>query len=134
MRKARPIKENTIVKIAISATQPTLEADVDPRFGRCACFLLVDSDSGQLLQAEKNVFAAASGGAGTQAAQRIAEWGAEAVLTGNIGPNAFQILDAAKISTYPGVSGSVKDAIASFQSGKLTRANSPTARAHQGMR
>lgn len=122
------------MKIAISATKPGLDADVDPRFGRCACFLLVDSDSGQLLQAEKNAFAAASGGAGTQAAQRIAEWGAEVVLTGNIGPNAFQILDAAKIQTYPGVSGSVKEAIASFQSGKLTHATSPTARAHQGMR
>jgi predicted Fe-Mo cluster-binding NifX family protein len=122
------------VKIAISATKPGLDAEVDPRFGRCAFFLLVDSDSGQLLQAEKNAFAAASGGAGTQAAQRIAEWGAEAVLTGNIGPNAFQILDAAKIPTFPGVSGSVKDAIASYLAGELKPVSSPTARAHQGMR
>jgi predicted Fe-Mo cluster-binding NifX family protein len=122
------------VKIAISATQPSLEADVDPRFGRCACFLLVESESGQLLQAEKNAFAAASGGAGTQAAQQIAEWGAEAVLTGNIGPNAFQILNAAGIPTYPGVSGSVKDAIASLLAGELKPVGSPTTRAHHGMR
>jgi len=97
------------MKIAISATGPGLEDEVDPRFGRCQYFVIVDLDTMQL-EALENSSAMAPGGAGISTAQMIASKGVGAVLTGNCGPNAYQVLSAAGIQVITGVSGKVKDA------------------------
>jgi len=73
--------------IAISATGPTLDAEVDPRFGRCQCFIIADPQTMEF-EAADNSSAMAAGGAGISAAQMIAGKGVEALLTGNCGPNA----------------------------------------------
>ena len=106
------------MKIAISATGASLDAEVDPRFGRCQYFIIVDPDTMQF-EAVENSSAMATGGAGISAAQMIASKGVEAVLTGNCGPNAYQVLSPAGIKVITGVSGKVQDAIQSYKSGQL---------------
>jgi predicted Fe-Mo cluster-binding NifX family protein len=105
------------MKIAISATGPGLDADIDPRFGRCRSFIIVDPETLEF-EAIENSGIAASGGAGTASAQMVASRGVEAVLTGNCGPNAYQVLEAAGVRVYTGVSGKVSKAIEDYKSGK----------------
>jgi predicted Fe-Mo cluster-binding NifX family protein len=115
------------MKIAISATGPTLDAEVDPRFGRCQYFIIADPETMEF-EAVDNSSAMAAGGAGISAAQAIADQGVQAVLTGNCGPNAYQVLSSAGIQVIAGVSGKVKDVIEGYRSGKLkasTQANVP---------
>ncbi len=106
------------MKIAISATGPNLEAEVDPRFGRCQYFIIADPET-MAFEAIDNSSAAAVGGAGISAGQVITERGVEAVLTGNCGPNAYQVLSAAGIKVITGTSGKVKDVIEGYQAGKF---------------
>ncbi len=106
------------MKIAISATGPTLDAEVDSRFGRCQYFIVADPDTMEF-EAVDNASAMAAGGAGISAAQAIAGKGVEAVLTGNCGPNAYQVLSPAGIKVITGVSGKVKDAIEGYRSGRF---------------
>ena len=120
------------MKIAISATAPGLDAEVDPRFGRCQYFVIVDPQSMEF-EAVDNSSAMAAGGAGISAAQMIASKGVEAVLTGNCGPNAYQTLSAAGIQVITGVSGKIKDAVASYNAGKLQPNAQPSVGSHYGM-
>ncbi|HOQ05068.1 MAG TPA: NifB/NifX family molybdenum-iron cluster-binding protein [Anaerohalosphaeraceae bacterium] len=106
------------MKICITSEGPTLEDRVDSRFGRAAYFLLVDSDTMDC-QVLSNQTAEAGGGVGVQAAKKVLDVGARAVLTGNCGPNAIRILQAGKVAVYSGVSGSVKQAIEAFKAGRL---------------
>ncbi|MDD4986531.1 MAG: NifB/NifX family molybdenum-iron cluster-binding protein [Dehalococcoidales bacterium] len=120
------------MKIAISATAPNLDAEVEPRFGRCPYFIIVDPDTMQF-EAVENSNATASGGAGIASGQMIAGKGVSAVLTGNCGPNAYQVLSAAGITVITGVSGKVRDAVSAYQSGQLQNTSQPTVAAHFGM-
>ncbi len=120
------------MKIAVSATAPSLDADIDPRFGRCQYFIIVDPETMQF-EAIENSGAAASGGAGTSASQMIAGKGVEAVLTGNCGPNAYQVLDSAGIKVITGVTGKVQDAIEGYKSGKYQPSSQPSTAAKSGV-
>ena len=104
------------MKIAVSASSPALDGDIDPRFGRCSYFLIVDTDT-LAFEASENPHQAASGGAGIQAAQLVASKGVQAVLTGSCGPNASQTLNAARIEIVTGLSGSIRDAVRGFRPG-----------------
>ena len=104
------------MKIAISATGPSMDAEIDPRFGRCQHFIIVDSETMEF-EAVDNASAAAAGGAGISAAQMIVEKGTEVVLTGNCGPNAYGVLSSANIEIITGVSGKIKDAIERYKAG-----------------
>jgi len=119
------------MRIAISATGATLDAEVDPRFGRCQYFIIVDPETMQF-EAMENSSAMAAGGAGISAGQMIADKGVQAVLTGNCGPNAYQVLSAAGIQVITGVSGKIKDAIQSYKSGKFQASSQPNVSAHFG--
>jgi predicted Fe-Mo cluster-binding NifX family protein len=115
------------MKIAISAAGPTLEAGIDPRFGRCQQFIVADPDTRQF-EVVDNSSAMSGGGAGISAAQMIVKQGVEAVITGNCGPNAHQVLSAAGIKVITGVSGKISDAIAEYKLGTYagsTQANVP---------
>jgi predicted Fe-Mo cluster-binding NifX family protein len=120
------------MKIAVSSSGTDQSAQVDPRFGRCAYFLVIDTESGKT-EAIANAAQSAGGGAGIQAAQTVADHGAETVLTGNVGPNAHRALQAAKISVITGVSGTVSDALKAFHDGKYKATESPTVQPHFGM-
>jgi len=106
------------VKIAVSALAPYLDADIDPRFGRCQYFVVVDPDTMKFDTIE-NSSASAGGGAGIATAQTLSGKGIEAVITGNCGPNAYEALAAANIKVVSNVSGKVRDAIQNYKSGKL---------------
>lgn len=120
------------MKIALSAAGQDLDAPIDPRFGRCQNFVIVDMDTMEF-EAVANNSATAAGGAGIAAAQQIAGKGLEAVLTGNCGPNAFNVLNAAGIKVFTGVSGSIRDAIESYKAGKFQSSSQPNVDAHSGM-
>ena len=120
------------MKVAVSASAPSLDAPVDPRFGRCAYIIIVETDTMQF-EALQNPAQYAGGGAGIQLAQIVASKGVKAVLTGNVGPNAYQALSAAGIQIITGVSGTVREAVMKFKSGELRTVPSPTVPPHYGM-
>ena len=119
------------MKIAISTDGPDLSAPVNPRFGRCARFLIVDSQSGEF-HALDNPGHVASGGAGIAAAEALVNQGIQAVLTGHVGPNAFEVLSAGGVSIYGGQTGSAQAALDAFRQNALTPEAAPTAKAHAG--
>jgi len=119
------------LKICVTASGNTLDASVDPRFGRAAYLTIVDSES-MAFEAIPNAAAGAIGGAGIQAAQSLAKKGAEVLITGNVGPNAFRALSAAGIKIATGASGTVKDVVERYKRGELSRTDEPTVNGHFG--
>ena len=120
------------MKLAISSTGPSLDAEVDPRFGRCQYFIIVDPDTMEF-EALSNSNAMAAGGAGISAGQMVASAGATVVLTGNCGPNAYQTLGAANIQVITGVTGKIRDAVQQYKAGKLQAISQPNVADHFGM-
>jgi predicted Fe-Mo cluster-binding NifX family protein len=121
------------VKIAITSQGDNLEALVDPRFGRCAYFIIIDPGT-EKFEAVLNPAVDAMGGAGPQSAQTISDKGAVAAITGNVGPNAFQTLKAANIKVYQGASGTVKETLAKYKSGELKEFSNSSVPGHFGLR
>ncbi len=121
------------MKICITSEGNNLDANVDPRFGRCAWFIIYDTETSSF-EALSNENASGMGGVGVQNGQLMAEKGVEVVLTGNLGPNAAGVLQQANIKTITGISGKVKDAVDAFKNGTLkTNSASPTVSPHFGM-
>ena len=107
------------MKIAITAKGTDLAAETDPRFGRAAYILIVDTDTMAVEVLDNRDNVAAFKGAGIQAATSIYEKGAKILLTGYCGPNAFKTLQAAHIKVVSDVSGTVADALRAFDAGEL---------------
>jgi predicted Fe-Mo cluster-binding NifX family protein len=120
------------MRICVSAIADSPDAQVDPRFGRCPYFVIVDSETMEF-EAIPNIASSQMGGAGIQAAQMVASNGVNVVLTGNVGPNAFQALSAAGIRVLTGVFGTVKEAVERYKRGEFKEAGAPTVRGHFGM-
>ena len=120
------------MRIALTATGTTLDAEVDPRFGRCEYFIIADPETMDF-EALENSSAMASGGAGISTAQTIAGKGVDAVLTGSCGPNAYQVLSAAGLQVITGVSGKIRNAIEEYKSGTLAAAQQANVADHYGM-
>jgi predicted Fe-Mo cluster-binding NifX family protein len=120
------------MRIAISATGTNLDAEVDPRFGRCQYFIIADVETNKF-EGIDNTSATSAGGAGISAAQMIVEKGVGAVLTGNCGPNAHQVLSSAGIKIITGVSGKIKDVIEEYKLGTYSAAHQPNVADHYGM-
>ena len=120
------------MRIAVSAVAPSLDAEVDPRFGRCQHFVIVDPESMEFETLE-NSSAVAAGGAGISTAQTIAEKGVGVVLTGNCGPNAYQALSAAGMQVVTGASGRIRDAVEAYKTGKLKPNAQPSVGSHYGV-
>ena len=120
------------MKIAVTSTGPTLDDNVEARFGRCTYFSIIDTETMDF-SAIENSNVAAAGGAGISSAKAVIDAGAQAVLTGNCGPNAERTLSAAGIKLYVGVRGTVSEAVELFKSGKLTEAAGPNVQAHFGV-
>lgn len=119
------------MKIAITSTGKTLDSQVDPRFGRAAYFIVIDTETMDFSVIE-NSNVAAAGGAGISSAKVVIDTGAEAMLTGNCGPNAGRTLSAGKIKLYTGVAGTVAEAIEFFKSNKLNEADGSNVQSHFG--
>ena len=114
------------MKIVMTTVTPDIESEVDPRFGRGAYLLLIDTATLDW-QAYPNPGVTASGGAGIQVAQFITEHQAEAVVSGDFGPHAFEALNAASLPMYVfGNCRTVREAMAQFQAGQLQRIGTAT--------
>ncbi|MBI3945155.1 MAG: NifB/NifX family molybdenum-iron cluster-binding protein [Armatimonadetes bacterium] len=120
------------MKVAVASSGETLDALIDPRFGRCPCFVVVDSET-LAFAAIPNPGAALGQGAGIQAAQAVANAGAEAVIATNFGPNAQQALAAGGIAIYSADGGTVREAVAALKRGELPRVAEATVPAHYGL-
>ncbi len=115
------------MKICVTANGSGPEAAVDKRFGRCSHFVIVDPDTMESESMENNN-SSASGGAGVRAAQDVIGKGVDVLITGNVGPNAFDLLSSADVDMRMSSSGSVLEAIEAYRSGLLDAiniANSP---------
>jgi len=121
------------VKICVTSKGRTLDSQVDPRFGRCAFFIVLETETLEF-EAIENAQLEAAGGAGVQSGQLMAEKKVQAVLTGNAGPNAYQTLQAAGIEVVAGVSGTVQDAVDGYKAGRFSAAKGPTVKSHSGMK
>jgi predicted Fe-Mo cluster-binding NifX family protein len=120
------------MKICITSQGRTLDSAVDPRFGRCPFFIIADTET-LAIEAHENKAGREGGGAGIQAGQFASEQGVQAVLTGNVGPNAFQTLSAARIEVVSGVSGTVREAVERYKNGELKPVGAATVDSHHGM-
>ena len=120
--------------LAISISGKTLDSPFDSRFGRALAFCIVDTETDKW-QAFDNPALSASGGAGVQASQFVAEKGAQIVVSGAFGPNAFDTLYAAEVKMYlaPGNEAHTADEILKmFKAGLLTKAEAATHEGHHG--
>jgi len=116
------------MKICITAVGPKLNSAIDPRFGRCGYFLIIDED-GKLLKSIPNEGVQAMRGAGVTAGQIVADEGANVVITGNVGPNAYMVLESSGIKIFPGASGmTVEEAFEIYKEGKLKEIDPSQAR------
>ena len=119
------------MKICVTSQGNDLEAQVDPRFGRCQYFIFVDTDSGET-EILENSNKDGMGGVGVQSGQIMAEKQVKAVLTGNVGPNAFQTLQAAGVEIITGVSGKIKEVVEKYKKGEFKSTQGPSVDSHFG--
>ena len=120
------------MRVVVSAMGEGLEAAVSPVFGRCPVYVFVNTENMEF-DAMPNPAMSAPGGAGIQGAQFAVSQGAQAVLTGNVGPNAFNVLQAAGVAVYSVSSGTVRQAVEALNSGQLQPVSTPTSGLHRGM-
>ena len=118
------------MKIAISSRGVTPESEVDPRFGRAAYILIVDTGTSEVEVLDNSANVNAFKGAGIQAAALLSDKGADVLLTGYCGPKAFQVLEAANIKVVNDVNGAIREAIQKFIAGTFTFATSANAESH----
>ena len=119
------------MKIAISSTGRAPTSNVEAHFGRCPGFLIVDPEKGDYEYLDNSAVGSAHG-AGIQAAQLLASKGVNAVLSGNVGPNAYGALTAAGIQVFTGVTGLVSEAVDRYAKGEFTNVKGPTVGGHFG--
>lgn len=119
------------MKICITSQGNDLEAQVDPRFGRCQYFVITDTDTDETDVLE-NSNKDGMGGVGVRSGQLMAEKQVKVVLTGNVGPNAFLTLQAGGIEVITGVSGKVKEAIEKYKKGEFKSTQGPSVDSHFG--
>jgi predicted Fe-Mo cluster-binding NifX family protein len=121
------------MKIAIASSGKNLKSPVNSRFGRCPYFLIVDSESDEF-EAIENTATQAFRGAGISAAQMIANKGVKAIIAGNFGPNAVNVLSSSGIKIFGGVLGiTAKEALDQFNEGKLQEVTAATVPFGMGM-
>jgi predicted Fe-Mo cluster-binding NifX family protein len=120
------------MKIAVAANGADLDAPLSPIFGRCPTYILLDTATMQY-ETLTNPALSAGGGAGVQAAQFVVERGAQAVVAGNVGPNAFDVFRAGGIPVYLFKEGTVRQAVKAYKGGRLASTDGATVSAHAGM-
>jgi predicted Fe-Mo cluster-binding NifX family protein len=122
------------MKLCITSTGKDLASGVNERFGRADYFLIIDTDT-MSVEVVPNTAQAAGRGAGIGAAQIISDKGADALLTGVVGPNAFAALRAANIKVYEGASftETVREAMERFKRGEYRAASAPSGGPGRGM-
>ncbi len=122
------------MKIVVSSSGHDLNAPVSPIFGRCSTYIFVDTDT-MAFEAVSNPAVSAAGGAGVQAAQFVVQRGVQAIVTGNVGPNAYGVLRSAGVPVYLyGSTGTIKDAVEDLKQDKLQLVGGANVPGHFGTR
>ncbi len=116
--------------IAITSQGKDLESLVDPRFGRAKYFIVLDIESGKFTVHDNAVNLQLAQGAGIQAGQAVVNLGVTAVITGNVGPKAFNVLNAGNVQIFTGASGTVQQAIDDYKQDKLKAIDQATVEGH----
>jgi len=120
------------MRLVVTANGTDLDAQASPVFGRCPAYVFVDTET-MAFETLENPAVGASGGAGIQAAQFVIERGAQAVVTGNVGPNAFSVFQAANVPMYLFGGGTVREAVEAYKAGGLQSVAAANVQAHTGM-
>jgi predicted Fe-Mo cluster-binding NifX family protein len=128
--QAGGVKEAAFMKILVTSQGAAVTDLVDPRFGRAAHFIVVDTETQQVAAHDNTPNLNAAQGAGIQAAEAVARLGVEAVVTGNVGPKAFRVLNAAGIRVFLCDAVPVEEAVRRFEAGKLTEAAGANVQGH----
>jgi len=118
------------MKVAISTSGKELSSELDPRFGRAAGFLVIDTDTNEFTYHDNTQNLQAAQGAGIQAAQNVAATGVKAVVTGHMGPKAFTAVDRGNIDVYLSEAATVQQALEAFKAGSLEKAQGPDKQGH----
>lgn len=118
------------MKVAITAQNKELSGEIDTRFGRAKWLIVIDTDTGDFEAHDNDVNLNAVQGAGIQTGQNIANLGVAAVITGNVGPNAFKTLSAAGVKIFLTEKQTVADAVESFKAGKLKEVDKANVEGH----
>lgn len=103
------------MKVVITSTGNNLDSEMDPRFGRAKYFIIYNTETGstEVIDNAQNV--AAAHGAGIQAAQTVIDTGAKVLITGNVGPKAYDVLGKSSIEIVTGRSGSCREILANYK-------------------
>ncbi len=118
------------MKIAITAQDKELSSEIDLRFGRAKWLILVDTESGDFQAHDNAVNVNAAQGAGIQTGGNVANLGVEAVITGNVGPNAFKTLNAANVKVFLTEKQTVQQALDSYKAGELQEVDQANVEGH----
>ena len=118
------------MKIAITAQGKELSSEIDLRFGRAKWLIVVDTESGDFQAHDNAVNLNAAQGAGIQTGGNVANLGVEAVITGNVGPNAFKTLNAANVKVFLAEKQTVQQAIDSYKAGELQEVDQANVEGH----
>ena len=118
------------MKVAVTSQGEELSSEIDPRFGRAKWLVVVDTETGKSEVHDNSVNLNAAQGAGIQTGQNIANLGVEAVITGNVGPNAFKTLNTANVKIFLTEKQTVQDAIDSFKADKLKEVGQANVEGH----
>ena len=118
------------MKIVITAQGKELSSEIDLRFGRAKWLILVDTESGDFQAHNNAVNVNAAQGAGIQTGGNVANLGVEAVITGNVGPNAFKTLNAANVKVFLAEKQTVQQALDSYKAGELQEVDQANVEGH----
>ena len=107
------------MKVAVTAQEPQTKSRIDTRFGRAKWVVIVDTNTGEVQVRDNKVNLNAIQGAGIQTGQNISNLHVDAVITGNMGPNAYKVLNAAGVKIYLASNETVERAVIALKTGKL---------------
>ena len=118
------------MKVAVTSQGEELSSEIDPRFGRAKWLIVVDTETGKSEAHDNTVNLNATQGAGIQTGQNIANLGVDAVITGNIGPNAFKTLNAASVRIFIAEKQTVEEAVNALKAGGLKEVDQANVEGH----
>ena len=118
------------MKVALTTEGANLGCQMDARFARAEHILVVDTKTGQFETHDNFDIAQAASGAGIQAGKKVVDLGVQALVTGNMGPKAFQVLQAGGVEVFLVQGGTAQDALRSLEAGTLEQITQPNVQGH----
>lgn len=123
-------QQGGVMKIAVTSVDGTLEGKVDERFGRSRKIIIFDPETKTHSVVDNTVSMNAPQGAGIQSAENVVNAGAQAVISGHLGPNAFRVLQTAGVAIYTASNMTVSEALRAFEKGELSKLTGPDVSGH----